>query len=315
MQVVIPSGIKHSPAMVRVVLAIVLLALVAACTSPDPSEGVASGGDGGQEEADASTIDRALSICMPPWVNSPPQAYLTKAVLEEKFGNDVEITEADIGPCYSSLSTGDTDILADSWLPATHESYMEEYGEDVEALSPLTPAEPSGLYVPEYVTVDSMEQLNEVKERFGGVITGIEPGAGIMEQTEEAIEEYDLDYELVESSDFAMTAAVGDAVENDEWIVVTSWIPHWMHVEWDMKRLDDPLEVYGDERWLSISVSSDFAEEAPEIVSFLDDWHVDIEVWNELIRATAVEEEEPEVAVEEWMDSNADTVASWVNGS
>lgn len=287
-----------------------LLMVVTACGSPDteaPSEGEA-----GTEDGAEAAFDRAISVCMPPWVNSPPQAYLTKAVLEQKYGNEVEIVEADIGPCYSSLSTGETDIIADSWLPETHESYMEEYGEDIQPLSPLTPAEPSGLYVPNYVTIDSMTELNDARDEFGGVITGIEPGAGIMEQTEEAIQEYDLDYELLESSDFAMTAAVGDAVANEEWIVVTSWIPHWMHVKWDLKRLEDPLAVYGEERWLAISVSNDLASEAPEIVSFLDEWHVDMEVWNELILATAVDEEDPGEAVESWMASNPDVVDSWL---
>ena len=51
---------------------------------------------------------------------------------------------------------------------------------------------------------------------FGGKIIGIEPGAGIMAATENAIETYGLDFELQDSSTFAMMAALKTAVEKGE---------------------------------------------------------------------------------------------------
>ena len=41
-----------------------------------------------------------------------------------------------------------------------------------------------GLVVPSYVTIDSITELNDHKDKFGSRIVGIEPGAGLMIHTE-----------------------------------------------------------------------------------------------------------------------------------
>ena len=38
--------------------------------------------------------------------------------------------------------------------------------------------------VPSYVTIDSIEELNANADKFGGKIVGIEPGSGLMRDTE-----------------------------------------------------------------------------------------------------------------------------------
>ncbi len=82
-----------------------------------------------------------------------------------------------------------------------------------------------------------------VSERFGGKIIGIDPGAGLMIATDEAVTEYGLDYEVVEGSDATMAAALKTAIDNEEWVVVTGWAPHWKFARWDLKFLDDPKQV------------------------------------------------------------------------
>ena len=48
-----------------------------------------------------------------------------------------------------------------------------------------------GLVIPDYVTINSIEELNAEKERFSGQIVGIDAGAGIMKATDQAIKDYD----------------------------------------------------------------------------------------------------------------------------
>jgi glycine betaine/proline transport system substrate-binding protein len=253
-----------------------------------------------------------LTICMPPWVNSPPQAYMAKYVIEEKLGRTVTIQKADAGVCYASLAEGRTDILADTWMPDTHRQYLEQYQNDIVVLDRVTNFVPSGLYVPTYVTIDSITELNQYRDRFDGEIIGIEPGAGIMIQTEDAIEEYGLDYRLIESSDYAMTADFRSAIAKKEWMVGTLWVPHWAHETMDLKLLDDPQHVYGTERWLSVSVAKDLDERAPRVVEFLGNWKVDSSVWNQLIEVTAVKEKDPEQAVRQWAEENPAEISSWL---
>ena len=93
--------------------------------------------------------------------------------------------------------------------------------------------------------INSIEELNEHVDDFGGRIVGIDGGAGIMLATEQAIEDYGLGLELLESSDMAMTAALVDAYMEEEWIVVTGWTPHWKFARYDLKFLEDPRGIYG----------------------------------------------------------------------
>ena len=60
--------------------------------------------------------------------------------------------------------------------------------------------------VPTHVTIDSIEDLNSVSDKFSGEIIGIDPGAGVMQNTEEVITGYGLEYELVASSSAGMAA-------------------------------------------------------------------------------------------------------------
>src|SRR5699024_12789346 len=79
-------------------------------------------------------------------------------------------------------------------------------------------------------------------------ITGIEPGAGVFQAAENAVEEYGLDgWEVQASSSGAMATALGEAIENEEPIIVTGWSPHWKFAEYDLKYLDDPAGVFGEE--------------------------------------------------------------------
>src|SRR5690625_7603677 len=70
---------------------------------------------------------------------------------------------------------------------------------------------------PEYMEdINSVEDLNDHKDLFEGEIIGFEPGAGTMEVTETLIEDYNLDFELVPSSEAAMLGALREAVKAEE---------------------------------------------------------------------------------------------------
>lgn len=97
-----------------------------------------------------------------------------------------------------------------------------------------------GLVVPSYVTIRSIEELNEHKEKFRNEIIGIDVGAGLMNETERVIREYPVELTLKPSSGATMVAFLQKSIENKEWIVVTGWTPHWMFSRYDLKFLDDP---------------------------------------------------------------------------
>jgi glycine betaine/proline transport system substrate-binding protein len=95
----------------------------------------------------------------------------------------------------------------------------------------------TGLVVPAYVTINSIEELNANKDKFKGEIIGIGGGAGIHANTVKAIDLYGLDYEQITSSGPAMVASLDKAIRDKEWIVVTGWKPHFKWSQNDLKYL------------------------------------------------------------------------------
>ncbi|UUX91154.1 glycine betaine ABC transporter substrate-binding protein [Methanoplanus endosymbiosus] len=146
-----------------------------------------------------------------------------------------------------------------------------------------------------------------------GKITGIEPGAGIMMMTENAIEDYGLDYDLVSSSSAGMASELTKAIKDEKWIVVTGWTPHWKFARYDLKYLDDPKGVYGGEEYIATLARTGLSEDKPDLYSILERFQ-----WNpEDMGAVMLDAEngmKPEEAAEKWVDNNKETVTEWIGG-
>ena len=82
----------------------------------------------------------------------------------------------------------------DAWLPATQADYMKQYGKNLDILGEIYRNARIGVVVPDYVSMNSIEQLNAIREKLKGEIIGIDAGAGIMHATDLAIEKYKLNY-------------------------------------------------------------------------------------------------------------------------
>lgn len=153
-----------------------------------------------------------------------------------------------------------------------------------------------------------------VAEALNYTITGIDAGAGIMAAAKRAIEDYELEgYELQTSSDAAMTAALGEAIANEEPIVVTGWNPHWMFVKYDLKYLDDPKGSFGGEETINTFGRKGLEEDHPEAFQVLSRFK-----WTEedmgKIMLDIVDGMEPEEAARKWVENNQDKVSEWTDG-
>ena len=210
------------------------------------------------------------------------------------------------------LASGEIDFTTTGWLPHTHEHYWEQYGDQIDYVNENIPgAARIGLVVPTYVTIDSIEEMNDVADKFDGRIVGIEPGAGIMTRTEQAIEEYDLDYELVASSSASMAAELGSAINSEEWVVVTGWSPHWKFGRWDLKFLDDPKGVYGSAEDIVTLARKDLKTDDPEAYAILQRFRWTSEDIASVMTdiADGMPEEE---AAKKWVENNRDKVDLWL---
>lgn len=145
-------------------------------------------------------------------------------------------------------------------------------------------------------------------------ITGIDPGAGIMEATDRALKDYDLKkWDVTTGSGAAMTAALKKAYDAEKPIIITGWTPHWKFAKYDLKYLEDPKGSYGGEEQIRTIGRTGLAEDLPEAHQILSNFHWTEEDMGEVMVAIQ-EGEKEDVAAQNWIDANADKVAEWTDG-
>lgn len=263
--------------------------------------------------ATTAELDSEITIGYVTWDCAISSSNVLKQVLEDA-GYKVTLLAVDAGPLYAGLANGDIDVTTTAWLPHTHKAYWEQYGDRVDYVHENIPGSARiGLVVPSYVTIDSIEELNGVRDKFDGKIIGIDPGAGIMQSTETAITEYGLDYELVASSGAGMAAELRSAINNNEWVVVTGWSPHWKFGRWDLKFLDDPKGSYGEAEDIVTVARLGLKDEAPKAYAILTRFEWTAEDIASVM--TSIEEGTPEdEAARAWIAANPETVKFWLEG-
>jgi glycine betaine/proline transport system substrate-binding protein len=257
------------------------------------------------------TQKRPLRLLYVQWACASAETHIMAHILQDIMGYEVELMDVAAAAMYQGLANSEGDAIFTAWLPLTHGEYMEQVEGKVEDLGPHMEGAKIGLVVPDYVTIDSIEQLNEVKDKFSGRIIGIDSGAGIMKATNQAIEDYNLEYELIEGSEGTMIMSLKEAIDNNEWVAVTGWTPHWKFGRWDLKYLDDPKGVYGEAETINTVVRNGLKEEMPEVYELFDNF-----AWSpeDLSRAMVLAEDlgDPVAAAKQWVEENLELVNSWL---
>lgn len=257
------------------------------------------------------TDEKKIDIAYVNWSEGIAMTNLAKVIFEEQ-GYRVNLLNADLAPVFASLSQKKADVFLDAWLPVTMADYITQYGDKLETLGTVYDNARIGLVVPEYVTINSIEELNQVRARFKGEIVGIDAGAGIMKATDKAIPDYGLDYKLLTSSGPAMTASLKKAIDKKEWVVVTGWTPHWMFDRFDLKILADPKGIYGGAEKIQVLAWKGFSEKDPFAARLLNNMHLTDAQISSLMAAL----EEPGInetdAARKWLETNRDVVSNWL---
>jgi len=266
------------------------------------------------ENASDDDNDEELVFGLINWPENIAVNHVWKVLLEEE-GYEVDIKQLEMGTIMEALSTGDLDVGIEVWLPVQDINYFEQY-QDTVAFNNEAPWFDNGkvgLVVPEYMEdINSVEDLNANKDLFEEEIIGFEPGAGTMEVTEQLIEDYDLELELVPSSEAAMLGALREAVKKEEPIVVPLWQPHGIFSDLDLKFLDDPQKTYGEVEEISLATRQDFADDYPEVNEWLTNWTIDDdETMGELINFVN-DSDDPHEGAKKWVEENRDLTDEWI---
>ena len=246
------------------------------------------------------------------WDDSVAATHVAGEILREQLGYTVELKPVEPAIMWQGVARGDLDLTLSAWLPATHGEYYEKLKDKVTVVGTNYEGAKIGLIVPDYVAAKTIADLNTYSKEFGGKITGIDAGAGVMRRAEDAIKEYQLsDIKLMPSSGPAMAIALTRAEKNKEAIVVTGWIPHWMFAKCKLRFLEDPKKVFGDDEHVDTVANPSLETKAPEAYAFLQNfsWHGE-EVGAVMLAIS--EGAKPEQAAKDWIAKNPDRVAGWL---
>jgi len=273
--------------------------------------GTDTGGTGGDSGGESTSKDMTIGV-FNGWPEGEAASYVWKLALEEQ-GYNVELEYADAGPVFAGLANGDYDLALDGWLPTTHASYFEQYGEDIVDLGAWNEDAKLTIAVNADAPVDSLEELAANADAFGNRLIGIEPGAGLTEATQNSvIPTYGLEeLEYITSSTPAMLAELQKALDAGDNVAVTLWRPHWAYDAFEIKDLEDPEGTLGATESIHTVTRTGFADDFPEVNDWLTNFAMDSDVLFSLENVmynTGEEITDYTEIVTTWMAENQDYV-------
>ncbi|AIM38491.1 glycine/betaine ABC transporter [Sphingobacterium sp. ML3W] len=245
------------------------------------------------------------------WAEGVAMTYVAKAVLEE-LDYHVVIQRATPDMILASMNNGDTDLYMDVWLPLTHGDKIAKFPNLVELGTSYDHAK-NGLVVPDYVTINAIEELKDHEVQFKKQIIGIEKGAGITAAVDRTIEEYGLNYRQVNSSTVAMITELQNAIKEHRWIVVAGWQPHWMFGKMKLKFLEDSKKSLGTTEQIKIYSRKEFPLDQPELTHFFSHVHFELETMSDLLTKMEASKDK-EATAKVWVDENRSLVNEWLKG-
>jgi glycine betaine/proline transport system substrate-binding protein len=280
-----------------------------------------------QSYGNKSTIVRLAYV---EWSSEIASTHLVQAIIQEKMGKTCHILPMEADEMWNAVARGTVDAMVSAWLPETQRKLYQKYKGQVVNLGPNLNNARVGLVVPNitvgrqtmgtglrnkpYITTNSITELPEYVREFKGKIIGIDPAAGIMERTREAIKAYGLNqYRLITGSEVSMTAELSNAIRKQRWIVVTGWIPHWMFGRWNLKFLEDPKKVYGNKEYISTIARKGLQKDMPMVYRFLDRFNWNAEEMDQLM--VWIKDDDSMYPYEKalrWIRYNQDQVNSWL---
>jgi len=260
---------------------------------------------------DASAVgNKNIKLAYVEWSSCVAATNVVRAALEQK-GYDVKMVSVSAAAMYAAVADGDADATVCAWLPSTQANYYARTKAKLDNLGANMVGTQLGLVVPDYVTIDSIDQLKDNADKFQDRIVGIDPGAGEMSLTQKVITDYGLPLKLIDGSGATMTGALKSAIDNHQWIVVTGWTPHWMWARWKLKYLKDPKGIYGTSENIDTLVRKGLKGESPLAYTVLDGFNWTPAQMQVVLADNRKPDAEPYDVARQWVARHADVVSSW----
>ena len=248
----------------------------------------------------------------------------TASVILEALGYEPEVQVLSVPVTYASLKSGDVDVFLGNWMP-TMEADIKPYLEDKSVETIVTNLEGAKytLAVPKYTYDAGLKDFADIakfKDKLDNKIYGIEAGNDGNRLIQGMIDEgkFDLkEFELVESSEAGMLAAVSQASAAKEDVVFLGWEPHPMNANVEMAYLSGGDDVFGPNfggATVHTNVRAGFTGECPNLGKLLTNMVFSLKMENEIMGSILNDGADPQDAAKEWLKANPDALTPWLAG-
>lgn len=281
---------------------------IAGCGSPSASTNTGSTSSTTTSSGGAKTV----TIGYVSWDEDVAASYLWKYLLEKK-GYKVSMDLLGPGPIWEGMAKGDLDVFFDSWMPYVDKPYEQKYGDQLTTINTwYGGVTKEGFVVPDYMNVKTISDLKKVAGSVHGQIVGIEAGSTEMSQAQQAIQTYNLPFQVTASSTPAMLSALQKAYTAHQPIVVTLWSPHWAFTKYHLHYIADPKQVFGKPGKIQTVTNKSWADSHSEAVSWFKNFHLSEQQLGKLEEDIAADKNDPTKGVTTWVAANQGLVNQWL---
>ncbi len=178
------------------------------------------------------------------------------------------------------------------------------------------------LAVPKYLADKGLKRFADIhkfEKELGGKLYGIEPGSGANTQIKAMISKNQFGlgkFQLVESSEAGMLAAVDRAVRRKQAVVFFGWAPHPMNVNIDMAYLGDSEDALGpDEGRATVwtVTAPDYAQRCPNAHRLLANLTFSAAQESRMMQPL-LDHKDPLDSARQWLKDHPEDKARWLEG-
>ncbi len=248
----------------------------------------------------------------------------TASVILEALGYTPKTQVLSVPVTYTSLSSKDIDVFLGNWMP-TMEADIKPYLENktVDSIRVNLEGAKYTLAVPKHTFDEGLKDFADIakfKDKLDGKIYGIEAGNDgnrlILDMI--SANKFDLGgFELVESSEAGMLAAVQKAAGSKKDVVFLGWEPHPMNANIQMEYLSGGDDVFGPDfggATVLTNTRAGYVAECPNVGRFISNLVFSLKMENEIMGSILNDSKDPADAAREWLKANPDTVVPWLEG-
>ena len=257
------------------------------------------------------------------WTDITATTAVTTTILKA-LGYETDVKVLAVPVTYTGLAEGDVDVFLGNWMP-TMEADIAPYRDagtvdtvranlEGAKYTLATNAAGAALGIKDFADIDAN------KDALEGKIYGIEPGNDgnrlILDMI--AADTFGLgDFELVESSEQGMLAAVANADGDSAAIVFLAWEPHPMNAAYQLTYLAGGDDVFGPDfggATVYTNTRAGYTTECPNVGKLLQNLEFSLAMENEIMGAILNDGTDPEEAAKAWLKGRGNVYSPWLVG-